>query len=170
MRKIVLTAAALTVSEPRDMQEVRLAASKERMASEGSEALRARILELEELNAKLEAELATAKILHASTRHEFEAFKERGGDVDEADAANDEAAEGKPPTKGEVRYYKKTGTGGGTDRMVPRKKPCNHNSWTAAFAGDQAEKGIAKLEGQRDWKSLWKCGGCTNGGFWKVAW
>lgn len=169
MRKTVLTAAALTINEPRDMHELRLAAAKDRLASEGIGALKARILELEEQTAKLKAELAIANQQHAHTKYQFAAYKEAHGGAGESEAANDEDVEIGPPEKGETRYYKKTGTGGGVDRMA-RRGPCNHNSWKPAFAGEQAEKGIAKLEGRANWQSLAKCGGCKGGGFWRVTW
>ena len=169
MRKTVLTAAALTIAEPRDMHEIRLVATKERLASEGVDALKERILELEEQCAKLGAELAIANQQHAHTRYQFAAYKDAHGGADDTEAANDDDVEIPPPEKGEIRYYKKTGSSGAVDRMR-RRGNCNHNAWESAFAGDKAEKGIAKLEGRNDWCSIAKCGSCTGGGFWRVKW
>jgi hypothetical protein len=72
---------------------------------------------------------------------------------------------------GETRYYKKIGSGGGVDALV-KTKQCNHKSsdWTSAFKGDQAEKGLLKLEGRNDWKSIAHCSACTGGGRWRVNW
>jgi len=169
MRKTVLTTAALTIGEPRDMHEIRLEAAKERMASEGVDSLKERILELEEQCAKLEAELTIANQQHAHTRYQFAAYKDAHGGADDTEAANDDVVEVSPPEKGEIRYYKKIGSGGAVDRMR-RRGNCNHNAWEPAFAGDKAEKGIAKLEGRSDWRSIAKCGSCTGGGFWRVQW
>ncbi|MDR0212882.1 MAG: hypothetical protein LBJ15_02620 [Comamonas sp.] len=170
IRKTVLTAAALTISEPRDIKEVRRASSKERLATQGVESLKNQIVELQERIAGLEANLASANAIQAHTRHEFEAYRDKyGGSVSE-EAANDDAPLSAPPVKGDTRYYKKISSGGGVDRMVYRLKACNHNAWVPAFAGDQAEKGIEKLEGRKNWRSLFKCRSCDGGGFWKVNW
>lgn len=170
MRKTVSTAAALTISEPREMLEIRRASIKAKLENEGVEALKKQIEKLQERNAQLEAQISTTNASLANIRYEFEDYRARFALTSETEAENDENLNIGPPKKGETRFYKKTSTGGGVDRMVYRRKACNHNSWQPAFAGDQAEKGIAKLESSKNWKSLWKCNGCTGGGFWKVIW
>lgn len=169
MRKTVLTAAALTISEPRDIKEVRRASTKERLATQGVEALKNQIVDLQERIAGLEANLASANARQAHTQYEFDAYRDKYGAVGE-EAANDDAPFSTPPARGDVRYYKKTSSGGGVDRMVYRYKACNHNAWVPAFAGDQAEKGIEKLEGRKNWRSISKCRSCEGGGFWRVNW
>lgn len=75
----------------------------------------------------------------------------------------------KPPKKGEVRFYKKLGSGGGRDKLV-RVNGCRHRSWQPAKKADQAKKGIARLEDRDDWKTLQHCGSCCGGGMWRVEW
>jgi hypothetical protein len=176
LRGTAMSTAALTMVQPNSFREVQRTATKERVhALQG----RARDAELDTIvaeNAKLSADLEEAKLTIAGLQWKVAAatYAQR------ADAAaNDETGDGQSgapevraqPKSGETRYYKKIGSGGGVDALV-ETAACQHraSSWRPAFKGDQAEKGLLKLEGRDDWQSLAHCGSCTGGGRWRVHW
>lgn len=175
LRKEVMSVAALTMTSPPICREIRNAAEKERLRSLESGSRDRELDSIIEENARLETKLQDAqrtiqtlqwKLVSASYAQREEAaanadFAEQNGDAP-GDA---------PPQPGEIRFYKKIGSGGGVDALVITKA-CNHkeSNWKPAFKGDQAEKGLLKLEGRNDWKSLAHCSVCTGGGRWRVHW
>lgn len=108
--------------------------------------------EIAELKRKL-----SAAIISASGKEE----------ADDLDPVDDFSG----PRSGDLIYYKKVDSKGNADVMV-RTSRCNHRegAWKSAFSGDKAEKGIAKLEGRNNWKSIQHCNSCTGGGHWRVRW
>lgn len=170
LRRTVMSTAALTMQQPVAFREVQRAAARERLDSVSGPQ---RDAELQAQNERLAADLEEARRtidklqwkLHAS------AYAERSADDVEADDAAPGASRRNAPQPGETRYYKKIGSGGGVDALVQTKQ-CNHKSsnWTPAFKGDQAAKGLLKLEGRNDWKSIAHCSACTGGGRWRVHW
>ena len=86
----------------------------------------------------------------------------------DADSEEDGQAS-EAPVAGEVRFYKKTHSKPSYDVLV-KISDCGHNSWQSANKADKAKKGIERLEGSSDWKSLYHCGSCQGGGVWKVVW
>jgi hypothetical protein len=78
-------------------------------------------------------------------------------------------ADGLPPKRDEVRYYKKVDSTRGRDIMA-RVHGCRHSKWSPASGADKAKKGIAHYEGTDDWKTMSHCGSCQGGGMWKVVW
>jgi hypothetical protein len=127
-----------------------------------------------EENARLSLDLADVKAALARAEWKIAAQEQRGGGVtpdEDEEPSESEPAIPAAPVKGETRYYKKIGSGGGVDTLV-RTGECNHNArkWKPAFKGDQAEKGLLKLEGSSDWQSLSHCSACTGGGRWRVHW
>lgn len=96
--------------------------------------------------------------------------KATAADVAEVEPDAPEKDEGdRPPESGEVRYYKKRYDAGTHDVMV-RVADCGHSMWQGSNKADKARKGIARLEGTSEWKTMQHCGSCTGGGMWKVQW
>jgi hypothetical protein len=74
------------------------------------------------------------------------------------------------PSPGETRFYKKYYSKNSHD-IMKRVDDCGCNKWEGANKADKAWKGVAKLEGGRnDWKKFSHCPSCTGGGMWKVIW
>lgn len=175
LRRAVMGTAALTMVQPSGFREIQSVATKERL---NAMEVGARDRELDSIvaeNATLSADLEAAKQTIASLQWKLSAaaYAQRDGEEkeeDEAETPLDDAAH-KRPAPGETRYYKKIGSGGGVDTLVVTGA-CQHKSsnWKPAFKGDQAEKGLLKLEGRNDWKSLAHCSACTGGGRWRVNW
>lgn len=179
----VMSVAALAISPPRGIREVHLDAMRTRIKQMEKSAIEAELNSLVEENSRLSVDIeektsinsrismelnqAESRILYLEQRLLQLQCKLDGGGIDAGIPQNE--TDDDSPSDGEIRYYKKTGSGGGVDKMV-RTKSCNHNSWQPAFKGDQAEKGILRLEGRKNWKSIQHCGACTGGGMWKVHW
>lgn len=84
--------------------------------------------------------------------------------------ADDEVPSGdRQPAPGEIRYYKKTGSSGAYDRMI-ETNDCGCDNWESANSADKAKRGLEKATDRSDWKNLWHCATCKNGGMWKVKW
>jgi hypothetical protein len=179
----VMSVAALAISPPRGIREVHLDAMRTRIKQMEKSVIETELNSIMDEHSRLSADLEEEKARNSRLSMELNQEKsrvsyleqrllqlqckldDRGIDV----GVPQNEAEDDSPSDGEIRYYKKTGSGGGVDKMV-RTKSCNHNSWQSAFKGDQAEKGILKLEGRKNWKSIQHCGACTGGGMWKVHW
>ncbi|WP_197339866.1 hypothetical protein [Ralstonia solanacearum] len=176
LRRMVMSTAALTMLQPNIFREIQNAATKERLqALEG----RARDAELDSIideNAKLSKELEESKATISTLQWKLAAIsysrqENHVASDDDVENSGLETSIRKSPEPGETRYYKKIGSGGGVDTLV-QTNACQHNSgnWKPAFKGDQAEKGLLKLEGRDDWQSLAHCSACTGGGRWRVHW
>lgn len=175
LRRTVMSTAALTMTQPHSFREVQRTALDERHATleeDGQEqdlltrnaALAAALDEAQQTIESLKQKLAaSAYALRAST----------AANDEEADEPPAEASEPAhvPPEAGEIRYYKKIGTGGGVDTLV-QTDACQHKAsqWRTAFKAEQAKKGLVKLEGRDNWQSMSHCSGCTGGGRWMVRW
>ncbi len=173
VRQTIMSTAALTVAPPKCIRDIQNAATRERLRNLATEVRDKELDAIVEENASLSARIDEANIEIAALRWKVEHLRERQGDSDDEAGLNEDKAEAVhvSPTNGEVRYYKKIGNKGGVDTLVMTPS-CKHkeSSWRPAFKGDQAEKGLAKLEGRTDWKSLKHCGACTGGGRWRVQW
>lgn len=176
LRRTIMSTAALTMLQPGSFREIQNAATKERLQALEGRARDAELDSIIEENATLSEELERSKATISTLQWKLAATAySRQGDP----AANDDEAEDpasntlirKPPEPGETRFYKKIGSGGGVDTLV-QTKACQHKSanWKPAFKGDQAEKGLIKLEGRDDWQSLAHCSACTGGGRWRAHW
>ncbi len=180
LRRTVMSVAALTMAQPSIFREIQSASTKERLQAMEGVARDAELESIVDENAKLSEDLENARKtvstlqwkLAASAYSRKTDSAANDGDVDEDE---DEPAPTpdvrNPPQPGETRFYKKIGSGGGVDTLV-ETKACQHKSsnWKPAFKGDQAEKGLIKLEGREDWKSLAHCSACTGGGRWRAKW
>lgn len=176
VRKEVMATAALTMPLPPVFREIRRTAEKERLQSLEVDSRDSELDSIVEENARLTTALENAertiqslqwKIATATyAERKADAANDETGDIQETDETTSPA-----PQPGETRYYKKIGSGGGVDSLVQTKN-CQHkeSNWKPAFKGDQAEKGLLKLEGRNDWKSLAHCSACTGGGRWRVNW
>lgn len=176
LRRTVMSTAALTMLQPSSVREIHNAVTRERLQALEGQARDAELDSIIEENAKLSEELEKAKATVSTLQWKLAATTySRQGDPaandDDADDPTPEESIRVPPEPGETRFYKKIGSGGGVDTLV-QTKACQHKSanWKPAFKGDQAEKGLIKLEGRDDWQSLAHCSACTGGGRWRVHW
>ena len=174
LRREVMSVAALTMIPPPLYGEIRNTAERERLLALEKDARDQELDSIIEENARLSAELELAiqKIQTLQWRIVQAKGLERGDtSATEDDTETVEESMHSPPKPGECRFYKKIGSGGGVDTLV-QTKSCNHklSNWKHAFKGDKAEKGILKLEGRDDWKSIAHCSACTGGGRWRVSW
>jgi hypothetical protein len=176
LRRIVMTTAALTMVQPSRFREIQNAATKERLRILEGDARDKELSSIVEENAKLSADLDEAKRAIASLQWKLTAttYPQRSDSAandEEDDDLLGENAVRESPKPGDIRYYKKIGSGGGVDSLV-ETAACPHKSsnWKPAFKGDQAEKGLLKLEGRNDWRSIAHCSACTGGGRWRVHW
>lgn len=193
LRGLIFRAAALSVIKPRDIDDIRDAASRrtlielreratslreykelaESYAGDNDQlraeraALRTQVEQLQEQVKDLEGDkLALQAHLRAARDVPEEVVEEDGI----APGGDDSDAESAEPTPGAVRFYKKVYARPTHDVMV-RVQDCGCNRWEGAHKADKAKKGISKLEyGRSDWKSIQHCAACTGGGMWKVRW
>jgi hypothetical protein len=173
IRSKVMSVAALTIAPPRGVQDVHMAAFRARLDQMEKSAIEKELNTITEENYALSEQLKVEKDNVARLEYKIIHLRDRieslsNGAVDgKADLPKEDG--GTAPTSGEIRYYKKIGSGGGVDVMV-RSVECSHNAWQPAFKADQAEKGIHEFEGRNDWASIQHCGTCTGGGRWRVRW
>jgi outer membrane murein-binding lipoprotein Lpp len=196
LRGILFRASALSVTRPREIDEIRDGASRravialrqrassleeyEQLADsystdndqlrEERASLRSQIEELQGQVAKLEGD-RQALIAHLRAAKALPAEAEATSSTEEiAPAVEGEDATEAPPSSGEIRFYKKVYSRPTHDVMV-RAQDCGCNNWESAHAADKARKGIAKLENDNaDWNMLQHCASCTGGGMWRVRW
>lgn len=174
MRRTIMSAAASTLLQPGVFRLIQNASMREGLETPKGQARDTQLDSIIEENTKLSEEIEKLKktISNLEWKLNFAVAAQN-----DAPAANDDGKDNQTdearqsPEPGETRFYKKIGSGGGVD-VVVQTKACQHKSgnWTAAFKGDQAEKGIAKLEGRSNWQSLAHCSACTGGGRWRVHW
>ena len=167
LRNLILSATAVSIAPPKRIKELtQLTASKElhdvrKSSEERIEQLQASI---DDLKQKLEEAEYRNRIL--SYQLQQSAMLAEIGQGNEG-ASNDE--DNDAPAKGEVRFYKKIANAGKADKMV-QTKDCSHTSWQSSNGADKAKKGLARVIGSEDWKSVLHCGTCTGGGVWRVEW
>lgn len=175
LRREVMSAAALTMAPPVLGREIRSAVERDRLLALEANARDKELNSIVEENSRLTSELDEAKRTIQSLQWKLAAtnYTQRDSTAANDEDGDEEAAEQRhePPSSGETRFYKKIGSGGGVDALV-QTKACNHKegNWKPAFKGDQAEKGLLKLEGRNDWQSIAHCSACTGGGRWRVRW
>jgi len=176
LRREIMSAAALTMYPPVVFKEIRQAAERQRLQALEAGARDRELDSIVAENSELTDELARAKQTIQSlqwklARAAYASREERAANDEVASENTEESEQRTPPQAGETRYYKKIGSGGGVDSLV-QTKACQHKegNWRPAFKGDQAEKGLLKLEGRNDWRSIAHCSACTGGGRWRVNW
>lgn len=178
LRRTLMSTAALSIPSPAAAREIeaevarqRIAEIEKRSAPDSEELAIARLYlsENEHLKRKveqLELELAKAAARAEAATHSLSQLKASEGDDDESEQGQAASTE---PTDGETRFYKKTHSKGVYDVLV-EVKGCDHTAWQNSASADKARKGLERLTGRNDWKSLLHCGTCTGGGMWKVRW
>jgi len=176
LRRTVMSVAALTMSQPSTFREIQSSATKERLQALEGAAQDAELDSIVDENAKLSEDLEIAKKTISTLQWKLAASAysrqtEPAANDDDADEPPSKIDVRRPPNPGETRFYKKIGSGGGVDTLV-ETSACQHKSsnWKPAFKGDQAEKGLIRLEGRDDWKTLAHCSACTGGGRWRANW
>lgn len=176
VRGKVMSAAATTLTAPPSIRRIGAAALVEHFDQMEKEVRDKELNDIVEENHDLKTNLDDANAEISRLKWKVAHLESRVGTIGgEKGEGNDGEGLGdsdlEQPQSGEVRYYKKIGNKGGVDELV-RTGSCNHKegAWKSAFKADQAEKGILKLEGRKDWQSLQHCGACTGGGRWRVRW
>lgn len=178
LRRLVMSTSSLSITPPRSIREIheavirqRLENIKSRLAanSEELEIARLYITENQDLKAQieqLEAELARTSARAETAEHALSQLKAPEVTDDEQASSTEERRE---PNSGDIRFYKKIHSNNAYDILV-EVDDCGHTSWQGSNKADKARKGLERLTGRGDWKSLQHCGSCTGGGMWKVRW
>ncbi len=178
LRRTLMSTAVLSIPSPVAAREIeaevarqRISELEKRAAPDSEELAIARLYlsENEQLKRKieqLEAELAKAAARAEAAAHSLSQLKATESDDDESEQGQVASTE---PAVGETRFYKKTHSKGAYDVLV-EVKGCDHTAWQNSASADKARKGLERLTGRDDWKSLLHCGTCTGGVMWKVRW
>jgi len=176
LRRQVMSVAAQSVDAPPQIRKIksdhsraRLAQLEEKADANSEELELARLFIEENETLKDDLESAKAEIAKQSARADAAEYAIEVLKSGEGKDWEEEEEDSENPLAGEVRYYKKTHSKPSYDVLV-RISDCGHNSWQSANKADKAKKGIERLEGSSDWKSLYHCGSCQGGGVWKVVW
>lgn len=180
LRKAIMSTAALSIPYPAAAREIealvaneRIAELEKRSAPDSEELAIARLYLAENETLKnridqLESDLAKAAARAEAATHSLSQLKatEVAGDESDQSQAQEASTE---PVSDETKYYKKIRSKGAYDVLV-EVKGCDHTAWQNSASADKARKGLERLTGRNDWKSLLHCGTCTGGGMWKVRW
>lgn len=178
LKHLLMHVSALSVVRPREIDEIRNIAAKQQIIDlQRHAASLDEFRQLAELYAKendrlrlqneqLNDELSRTQTLLQNAEEIARLQQPRELEF-EPDTAPDNEAD--LPQDDEIRFYKKTGNNGRYDKME-RIADCGHTKWQRGKKGEQAQRGIAHLEGTRNWKNIWHCGTCDGGGVWKVRW
>ncbi len=177
IRGLIMSAAAQTLIAPSGLRNVHAAAMVARLTEMSRDVRERELNSIVEENFRIETDLANERKRNQELIWENERLQARldalsdRKEAAENDVASEETDAIDAPKSGDVRYYKKIGTGGGVDNMV-HTSGRNHpeSAWKAAHRADQAVKGIHKLEKRQGWKSIFHCNICTGGGHWRVHW
>lgn len=178
VRHKVMAVAALTVVPPSEIREIENLAARTRLmeleqrADANTEELQLAKLYISE-NEQLKVDLAQARNDKASLSSRAETAEYALSQIKTTEESQpvqlstpDTQAE---PKAGETRFYKKMHSKSAYDVLV-QVADCSHSMWQSAAKADKAKKGVEKLEGRSNWKSIQHCGTCTGGGMWKVRW
>lgn len=178
VRHKVMAVAALTVVPPSEIREIGNLAARTRLieleqrANSNTDELQLAKLYISE-NEQLTVDLAQAKndIASLSSRAETAEYALSQIKTPEESqpvqpSSSDTQAE---PKAGETRFYKKMHSKPAYDLLV-QVADCGHSTWQSAAKAEKAKKGVERLEGRNNWKSILHCGACTGGGMWKVRW
>lgn len=178
LRHKVMVVAALTIVPPSEIREIGSTAARKRLqeleqrADANSEELQLAKLYITE-NEQIMADLAQAKadIASLSGRAEMAeyALSQLKATETNQPPQSVESDTGSDPKAGESRFYKKTHSKPAYDVLV-QVTDCGHSTWQNGAKAEKAKKGVEKLEGRSNWKSIQHCGSCTGGGMWKVRW
>jgi hypothetical protein len=178
VRRQLMSIAALTITPPSAIREIQDAVARKHLEdlearsmpdSEELAIARLYIIENQELKAQLEqlrGDLARVGARADVAEHALGQLK--APEIDRDEAAT-EAEDEQAPSAGQIRFYKKTHSKSAYDVLV-QVADCGHSSWQSSAKADKAKKGLERLLGKDDWKSLQHCGSCTGGGMWKVRW
>ncbi len=187
LRRIVMSASAVSVLRPEAIDRIRQGASIDKfeelrtsaasveewrklaeLYADANEDLRNEARALDTQVTDLSARLRTAVSDTAALRYQLRSLGHTvnvGVEEMEPDFEDPSAN----PVSGEVRFYKKVYSTPSHD-VLTRTADCGHNKWQNAPKADKAKKGIAKLESSDAWTTLQHCGTCTGGGAWRVKW
>lgn len=178
LRRLVMSTSSLSITPPRSIREIHEAVSrqrledlKSRLVADSEEVKIAHLYITENQNLKAQIEQLEAELGRTAAR--AEAAEHALSQLKAPDVTDDEqtssAEERSAPNSGDIRFYKKIHSKGAYDILV-EVDDCGHTSWQSSNKADKARKGLERLTGRNDWKSLQHCGSCTGGGMWKVRW
>lgn len=186
LRHRVMSASALSISEPAEISAIFRAQARKRLAdlhrtasdsAEAWEIANSLVSDLDDAQRKLvelstELSLERTRAENAEAQLEYARVMNPANDPDahcgdENDRGDDEGDDDIAP--GQVVYYKKIYSTPNHD-VMERRGDCGHNRWTNAHSADKAWKGVEKKEGRKDWQSFNHCDRCQGGGMWKVTW
>lgn len=176
VREMVMETSSLSLSVPKSLREISKRELRDRIgrsnAQQREEELNSIIDENSTLADSLDEARAEISRLKGKLTSLYSLMAQAGVEEDEGVESEEEKKLSDthvPFVPGEARYYKKTKKSGRADNLVVTSV-CNHNSWKTLHKAIQAEKGVLKLEGSKDYKTIQHCNECTGGGLWKVQW
>jgi len=178
VRRAIMNVASLTIEPPQVIREIQNQSARAKLkeledrANANTEELEFARLCIEE-NETLKAQLDEAMLEVARQAGKAQAAEYNLSQIISAHSDYPQEpvfpVEAKNPLPGEIRYYKKTHSKPSHD-VFASIIDCGHDAWQGANKGDKAKKGLIKLEGVDNWKSIYHCSKCTGGGVWKVIW
>jgi len=171
IREVVFETSSLSLSNPKVLREITRQDLRQRLNDASAEEQEKELNSIIEENSNLFDLLNEANAEIAKLRSKNLSLNSQLSERPKVEVTDDSEAEEVhiPAAAGELRFYKKISKNGGADKLVVTRE-CSHNSWGIAPKAIQAQKGIKKLEGRDDWRTLQHCGGCINGGRWRVQW
>lgn len=179
LRKTVMAVAALTVEPPNDIKNIQRFAARQQLrdlearATSNSEELEmARMFFAD--NEQLRTQIANLQKDVANWRSRAEVAEYALSQKAKSEEIQDDGIvptteDDSPPEPGEARFYKKTHSTPNHDVFV-LVTDCGHGTWQDASKAEKAKKGLKKLLGDDNWRSLHHCGTCRGGGVWRVRW
>jgi hypothetical protein len=174
LRRLMMGTAAISLDPPIVLRQIHTQAARARLEeleaktnahSEELEIARLYLSDNDSLREKVREKESQVSTLFARVRELEQALK-KALEVGNFQIPREDEGE---PKKGETRFYKKTHSKPAYDILV-RIADCGHNRWQSADNADKAKKGLERLEGRNNWKSVQHCGSCTGGGVWRVRW
>lgn len=178
LRRMFMQVSALTVLRPREIDDIRGSVARGQIEelqrnarSVGEFSALAEMYAAENDRLRIESEKLREELNFVQKRLEnaqtIAAFQSPEALDFEPEKPTEVKEEG--PKPGDIRFYKKTHSAGPHDILIPIQD-CGHDKWQRANKAHKAQKGVARLEGRRDWNNFWHCGSCDGGGVWKVRW
>lgn len=179
VRRMIMSVAAVAVEPPQEIKQIysyvarkQLRELEEKAAANSEELKIAQLFfseneqlrtQVEELQKELRSWSSRAQVAESALSQNAKVPAESIDDIQPSCDVDS------PPELGETRFYKKTHSTPNHDVFV-RVTNCSHSSWQDASKAEKAKKGLIRLLGNDEWKSLHHCGKCKGGGMWRVRW
>lgn len=179
VRKMVMSVAAIAVEPPAEIKRIHsyiarkeLRELEERVAADSTELLVAKSFFHENEQLRTQVEDLQKEVRNWSSRAQMAEYAlnpESKIQAEEVDKIDPDDENDTPPQPGETRFFKKTHSTPAYDVFVT-VTDCGHSSWQDASKAEKAKKGLIRLFGNDDWKTVHHCGKCKGGGVWRVRW